>query len=460
MRMKMKKILKFIFPLCLLIISLMLLTACSEDLSPFESLNQNGYTVSIKFDANGGTFTTNTETIIDTYKLSEFKANSEGEVELRLFAPDDAARGNQAYTATKDNFFLAGWYTERTEIKNDADEVTGYTYGGRWDFENDRYAFDPAPTYSSDTPVITLYAAWVPAFTYEFYTVDGEGTQKLAGSLEINPLSDTTLTLPADDPVSGRVNAPNDFPEIEGMTYDKIYLDPELGNQITDKEITHSGKFVPENATLENPTMKLYCFMASGISYNITSAEQLIASPDLAATYTILEDLDFSGLAWPAIFTSGDFSGVFIGNGHTIKNVTVTQNNTANTGFGLFGRLSETSAVTDITFENIKVNIKGYSNQQNAAFGIIAGEIADGAAVSGITLRDSVLALDNSTALMVAVNSRSPKFGLVCAVGNPTGITFSKENVKAELSSAGAGAGSYDFEPNELGQFTLTIVNE
>ncbi len=451
----MRNKLKFILLSCLLLAAALLATSCSRDLSPFKDFDKDGYTVSVKYDANGGVFTTNTETIVDTYSLSEYKTNSEGNKELKLFAPESESRGNQAYNAMKTGFYLAGWYTERIENR-DGDGNVFYTYNGYWDFDKDRLSVKADEKYTSEEAVITLYAAWVPAFTYEFYTFDDKGNPVLTGTTTLSPLDDTTLTLPAYDAASGKVNVSKDFPKLIDKTYDKVYTDKDKTNELTAPTFTHSGKFVKETATLENPVMKLYCTATDGVTYRITTPEQLISSPDLSGNYIIEADLDFTGKYWPTLFATGEFRGKIIGGGHTIKNVKATQNNTDNTCFGLFGKISASATVTDITFESINIALKGYSKQNNASFGILAGEIATDATVSGITLKNSNLEIEKGSKLSYSVGAKAPKFGLVCAVGPVSAVTFSASDVT--FSFSGEDSTEYTATPDSHGQFIIEKV--
>ncbi len=471
---------KVIFLSCLLLTVILLATSCSSDLSPFKDFDEDGYTVSVKYDANGGLFTTNTETIIDTYNVKDYTADSEGNVELKLFAPEDKdSRGNQAYTASKENFFLAGWYTERNEIKDENGNVTGYTYGGFWDFKNDKLEVSVVPkrnsshiildfkngefeipankNYSSENPIITLYAAWISSLTYEFYTFDESGNPILLETKEISPIADnTSLKLPSFDEKTGMVNAPNDFPKLEGKTYNKIYTDIALTNEVTTQMLNHSGKFLKESAELENPVMKIYCTYTDGVQYRIDSPNKLINSANSNATYIIESDLDFNGKYWPKALSTQVFTGNIIGNGHTINNVKITQNDGTNTRFGLFGAFSKDASISDITFENITVNINSGSGSKNASFAILAGEIEDGADINGITLKNSEIIIARNATVYVSVVNNNPGFGLIFADGSMSGITFSTEDVKVSFSENGSY--SYTYTLDENGCFTLTAA--
>ncbi len=453
----MRNKLKFIILPCLLFVVILLATACGKEQTPFKRYDKAGYTVSVQYDANGGVFTTNTATIIDTYNLDGYTANAQGNKDLKLFAPNASERGNQAYTATRNGYYLAGWYAKRTEVKDAAGNVTGYTYDEYWDFDNDRLSVDATKEYKSKEIVKTLYAAWIPDFTYdfEFYVFGEDGTPQLVSTTQLSPIAvNKTITLPSDSEKTGMVNAPNSFPVIAGKTYDKIYLDENKTVEVTAETLTHIGKFNRETVAVEDRVMKLYCTTTDGVTYNITSPEQLAAATNPSATYNIQNDLDFSGKAWPALFTTNEFSGEIIGNGHTIKNVTIIQNNTANTAFGLFGKIADTASVSNLTFDGVTARIRGFSNVANAAFGILAGEIEDGAGVSGIVLQNSKLEIVKGTNLIVAVNSKNPLFGLVCAVGEITGVTYSSDNVSVLFS--GTLAQEFLYTPDANGQFTLS----
>ena len=89
-----------------------LLTGCSGEKTPYEVNDEENYTVSVKYDANGGVFTTNTSVIVDSYNVSEMNTNG-GMAEIALIAPDNAVRGNDAFTPINNGYFLAGWYAGR-----------------------------------------------------------------------------------------------------------------------------------------------------------------------------------------------------------------------------------------------------------------------------------------------------------------------------------------------------------
>ena len=53
-----------------LVMAAALMVSCGGSKGPYGGYEDEGYTVSIKYDSNGGIFTTNTSVIVDTYSLS------------------------------------------------------------------------------------------------------------------------------------------------------------------------------------------------------------------------------------------------------------------------------------------------------------------------------------------------------------------------------------------------------
>ena len=100
--------------------------------------------------------------------------------------------------------------------------------------------------------MLTLYAAWVPDFTCEFYEVGDNGEITLIETKKINPVEGNEITLPSYDEESGAF-------EIDGKLYD-LYLDDACATEKLDgTSVSHTGTFNAANATAENTVMKIYC---------------------------------------------------------------------------------------------------------------------------------------------------------------------------------------------------------
>ncbi len=406
---------KFWFFTLLVAILTFSLAGCGETATPYETNNEDGYSVSGKFDANRGTFTTNTSVIVDSF-------NVDNKSQVALIAPDDSRRNNDAFTATKNGHFLAGWYKECVETTDENGQKT-YKYSGKWDFENDVLKIDTDKTYSADSPALTLYAAWVPLFEIEFYSLE---SGDLIDTLKYNPTDAKALEIPAWNEETGAVEM-YDFPKREGYTYNKAFYDAEGTNELTGETLIHPGAVNEENATATNSVLKLYVDWTEGEWYRIYNIDQFKESASLKGNYELFADLDFADEIWPTTFVYGNFSGVIKGNGHTIKNVEITQTNNSKVNAGLFGYLTDTANISDVNFENITFTIKAGTRKVGTSFGLFAGTISDKAAISGVNILNSHLQIDSSC--YFAVDDYS--IGLVCGMGDPSKLSTAQIDCSA-----------------------------
>lgn len=395
----------------LALLAIPFITGCSGEKTPYETNNEESYNVSVKYDANGGTFTTNTSVIVDSFNISDIKKNSEGKAEIALLSPDNSKRGNDAFKANKSGYFLAGWYSERVE-NTDADGNVYYTYSGKWDFDKDLLEVDSNKEYSAEKPVMTLYAAWVPLFEIEFYSLD---SGEYMDSLIFDPTTVGDISVPEWDKETGAIEMYN-FPERAGYTFNKAYFDAKGEQSIDTATITHNGVVNYENGTAENSVMKLYVDWTEGEWYHIYNVEQFIENASLNGHYELHADLDFADEIWPTVFMYGNFNGEIKGNGHTIKNVELTQTNNSKVNAGLFGYLTETAEISDLTFENISFTIKKGTRVAGTCYGLFAGTISNKATINNVQILNSVLKIDSSC--YFAADDYS--IGLVCGMGDAT----------------------------------------
>ncbi|MBR2343743.1 MAG: hypothetical protein IKA64_05760 [Clostridia bacterium] len=452
----MNKRLKAIIGAALILVTALLITSCKKEPSHYEQYNGEGYTVSVKYDANGGTFTTNTSVMCDSYNLSQFTPDENGMVKLPLIAPESSSR-KLPLVAKNSGYFLAGWYTEREAVLDEegnhldydgniaekSGKTPAYTYGGKWSFDG-TLAVDTAKSYSADTPVITLYAAWVPEFIFNIYDKDGT----LLKAHSINPTVDADLTLPSWNASTGKINM-GDFPTVSGKTFSAAYLDAACENAISGATVTHTGVFTPDTAAFENNVMSIYVDFIDGNWYKIYSADQISKISDPSGHYELQADLDFENVSWP--FATGVFRGSFIGGGHTVSNIKVTQSTASNNG-GIFAKLESTATVSDVTFTNAVYELKSGAKSAGACFGLFAGTVADGATVSGVSLSGELKIYEG-------IQIKNPIIiGLVCGMGyDKTGIELSNISVSTYTDDKSFYVLSYTVSGNDV---TVTQSNK
>ena len=382
--------------------------------SYFDAYEKEGYTISITFDSNGGTFKGSDSSIVDLYN-----PNNVGEDGIKLLAPDDARRDkNNIMQVTNPGYFLAGWYTERTPIDANNPEA-GYTYSGKWDFENDRVLIDANAKYSAEDSVLTLYAAWVPYYNFEIYTTDESGNSYL-----LSTVSALSLTIPEWHEGDVTLSMDN-FPTRDGYTLDPnsiSYLDTMTKVEGVDdgnKKII-TGEWDEATATSLTPTIKLYTEWMEGKTYRIYSVEDFIKNADTDGYYYLYADLDFSGAEWPATFLNGKFNGKIFGNGHRISNISFTSASRSSITNGLFSALGENAYIENVKFTNITHTIDLMTVAQDATFGLLAGAANDGASFENVTVSGKLVFSDNCASL-----AGSDSFTVKTLIGNgeTTGIT-------------------------------------
>ncbi|MBE6916923.1 MAG: hypothetical protein E7470_03320 [Ruminococcaceae bacterium] len=403
---------------CLIFSVLILASGCVAENTPYDVNDADNYKVSVKFDANGGIFTTNTSVIVDSFNLSELPVGSDGKAQIALIAPDHPARGNDAFTAINNGYFLAGWYANRTETL-DADGKTTYVYSDKWDFEADTLSVDADGTYTSAQPVLTLYAAWIPLFEIEFYDLT---TGDYLESYVFNPTQQQEILIPQWSTETGGIEM-HDFPKKSGWTFEAVYADAAGTQPLSVTAVKHPGVVDEVNGMAKDHVMKLYVDFAEGEWYHIYNVEQFLDHASVNASFVIHEDLDFEGQIWPSSLMHGNYSGQIRGNGHTFSNITFEQTNNSKVNSGLFGNLTETAVLEDLTFENVTFTIKGGTRVSGANFGLLAGTVSEGAKVEDVTVSNSTLQIDSTCYF----GTTDYCLGLVCGLGttdiDPAGIT-------------------------------------
>ena len=452
---QMTKTTKHILLLAAVIALLCILTGCSQWELPYEGMNEEGYTVSVKFDPCGGAFA-NTENVqvIDVFNLADAKKDSSGNSMIPLIAPDDSRRGDRAFSVSKNGCFFAGWYREcspRTDASGNPLDCygnptsvsgleQGYIYSGLWNFESDTLSV-PEGSYNSETPFMTLYAAWIPYFNFEFYV------QNESGSFELFETDNLiSLGIPAWDLATGKINM-NGFPEIDGKTFEGAYLDEAMTKPVTE---TLSGDIDYEHGVSATDKIKVYTKYAEGEWYRISSAEQFVKNSKLGGCYYIEADLDFTGLNWSAALAGGAFSGKIEGNGHKFSNINFIHADNSKVSCGLFGLLAAGASIKGVTFENITYTLGAGSRMQAPVFGLLCGTLSEEASLDSITLSNASFIISGD------IYPQEYTLGMLVGSGDNRGISLSGISVSL---AEGAESKISITTDNASGVITLTFLN-
>ena len=385
----------------------------------YDEYDAKGYTVAVRFDANGGQFgeNANTTSFVDTFNPVEL-ADGGDVANIALLDPTDSRRGDGVYNVQRAKYMLAGWFVNRQQTGTDEKGNPIYSYSEPWDFDTRRLPVPVDGYYTSSDPVLTLYAVWVPLFEVQFYdraNPDGEPLKVK----EFNPNDGIDLTIPQWDKETGKM-AMGQFPTVKGKTFDKVYYDAAGLKPVEGDAAVHSGTVNTVTGQAENAVLKLYIDYTEGEWYHIYSAEQLTKNINLNGHYVLHADLDFANLTWPAAFTTGTFSGSIEGNGHVIKNVSVLQKNYQKAAYGLFGTLGADANLKDVSFEGITYTLQSGTRATAPAFGLFAGTLSGDATIENVTVKGT-LQIDSAAA---ATLKGDVAIGLLCGVGDDSVITY------------------------------------
>lgn len=445
----MKQRTKIIIALAVACAGTLILGACASE-APYRDYASQGYTVTVRFDTNDGSALGREEVnFTDTFKLADVQRG------VKLLSPDDSRRG-WAANIERTGYFLAGWYSQRQarvdEEGNPLDEdgnpcnireevldadgnpvydengqvfravsatgkTQGYSYSDRWDFDTRTFRLDNYE-YKEGEVALTLYAAWVPVYSYNLYgkvtDTDEEGNVvserwEVFASYSFNPLNenaeeDRTLPLPAWNESTGAL----DYGKLSldtskyKKTFLKAYADPEMTEELD--VLKNEGSWDPETAVAFHSYTACYADWEEGIWFRISTPEQLMANAGLDNSYDIRADLDFTPIdplpegvtqrAWPAAFCSGTYRGTFRGNGHTISHVTVAQTNAQDEVGGLFGRIAESAVFENVKFTDITYRIESASTKSGSFFGLFAGVLSADAVMDRVEVQGSLVLVE------------------------------------------------------------------
>lgn len=427
------------------------LTACSKSKTEADDKVDEGYIITVKYDPSGGRFFGNENSyLLDMYKPEDCKQNDNGKITIKLRNPVDLARGPEI-SLEKTGYFNTGWFRKREVVKNALgevvdengktvyyDEITGecyenekrekavtpaYTFSDPWDFNSDVLTYnDDGSRYE-----LTLYAAWVPQFTFTYYAKNEKGEWEAYGKTSFD--YDETASAESDynmcyvpgwsDLYEGnecgaityktRMKTGKDFDfkrKADDLQFIAAYKDADMTEKITDT-VKHLGSINKEDGTAINPDMAIYVDYKKGAEYRIYTAQQLADNADVDGKYTIYRDLDFSAEAnggkavkWPALFEGGTFIGSMqAAEGTTVTLANILAEHTASnrTQGGLFGKFGNGAVVKNITFKNVTYDFKAIGSRSGERnFGLLAGVADDGAKFENAVVEDATFRISGS----------------------------------------------------------------
>ena len=260
--------------LCLVCL-LAALTGCSDSDRNFDDK------VKVIYHLEGGIYQNCEQPIIQYYDFGEDTSN---------LIVDPSSLSGQAITRV--GYTLEGWYTQKT---GEGDNVS---YEGKWDFETDKVT----------SSGITLYARWKKniIYTYEVcYRDENDQSIHSLGSYEVNE-GDTFN----DYYASYFGNKRYGYTVLDGLYTES--------DEPWDKSFTHPGGEV-------DTAVRVFLHYIEGDFVIVDSPRKLLTNKN--ANLYLTCDIDFEGEAFSGF---GDYKGIIKGNGFTIKNFTLSYDNSKN----------------------------------------------------------------------------------------------------------------------------------
>jgi hypothetical protein len=105
-----------------------------------------------------------------------------------------------------------------------------------------------------------------------------------------------------------------------------------------------------------------------------TRAELEAIKNNLSGKYHLTADIDLAGADWAPIGSNYElFSGSFDGQGHVIRNLTISGNAPYNGYAGLFGQVSGGATIKNVGLESTNINVNSYGSDSESGVGGICG---------------------------------------------------------------------------------------
>lgn len=373
MTLKFKKVLLPVLALCFVAC---LLSACSFGPTLEAEKDRYDLTASVTYHANGGKFNNSDELPMyykdGAYALDiGFKALTSGSV-----------------SCTYAKHTLVGWYLPKTDSEGNLvykeDNVT-VVVGEKFDFTVPLKEGDQIDLYAlwvADQKVEVLLAAESSINDVLKYTYTNENGEKVTDEYKPGDVltthnfgTDGKVQFSSKDPVTGK-SAPT------GYVLAEYYYDAECKNPVA---------WPIESVEGEEEDLQIYALYLSSdweIIKDATNFIYIFTKENNNGKYFIKNDINAENYVnFVPVKTNSVFGGEIRGNGYTVSNLkNIVQSSVAD-GFSvaLFGRISSTAKITDLTIKDFEMEYTGVQNASIYAYFLSYG-IDDGAVVSGVKI--------------------------------------------------------------------------
>ena len=401
-------------------------TSCSYGSNPEETKKQEGYSCCVTYDANGGTFgsnSTRTYALVKENSLTPAPGYVDSKTKATVKVP--TRRNYQLVAEAKDDndddtndeaIGSKSWFVAKTDENGNVvyegegeDKVPVLLSNEPWDFGKDRVTED-----------ITLVAQWSEVFRYVLYLTE-ENTK---GEKELKELR--TYTVAPGDTIADKLYEKENGSLVRRADYIRVkvanytFLDFYMDESLTaplDVNYVHPGRREveiteinpetkqEETKTVTTNTVEIYVKYLAG-KYDLVSNKNIRTLTESSKWY-LVEDVDLSSVNWTAL---NRFTGTIYGNGFALKNLTVTATVMKPTGayraHSIFGQMGGT--IENLTFDQVTLNVKtslgtDVPGEQRANF--LAYAFTEKGKMTGVTIKDSRILFSHSSCYQVEMGT-------------------------------------------------------
>lgn len=379
---------KFVLIVLAAVFGLCLFAACSFEPTLDEIKDRYNLAATVTYHANGGYFDGEKESVSIYY--------GDGSRAIDVGINEVTKLPERTINLTREGYSIGGWYTAAKDENGNVlyeDEEKGIVKLGE--------PADFSVTLKSGDEW-ELYASWLRNQTVQvLLALDSDAPD---GKITYTPKDGKERTYKAGDLLkeyelrgkTGVVGKPslNVITETRGenpagFTFLDFY---------TDKECTKKAEW-PVSRSENGENVLIYAKFITGEWNFVSTANDLVRMLQKrdnlgkaynANNYYFLGDIDCSSYASFALNEDHEFAGEIRGNGYKISGLSVNQTgvgNAMNAGVSvsLFGKLSSTAKISDLTIENLSLSI---SNKLNASICVylFSHEISSGAEVKNVVI--------------------------------------------------------------------------
>lgn len=373
--------------ICLLVVMLVILasilTACQLNDTLEDKLNQYGLSAKITYHANGGFVNDNNALLsADVYYKDGDKAFNVGIGEKK----------DGTFSVVRENYTLQGWYYPQ---KN---EDGSLKYNERTNLVELGDAFDFSAYVAKAGDAIELYAKWVKNQSIKYvlaseslidnklvYTLDDTSITKLAYK-ELADDEDPTeheakyviksedfgiyeyVSERSSDPLSGKAN---------NYSFVGYYSDAECTTPVEwpiyrtggDEDIVVYAKYLPSEWTVVE---------------TVDDFASIFRKQNNNGKYYIKNNIDGSDKVITLLMDT-TFSGMIKGNGFTVSGFTFEAGGIKNNSVSIFGEIASGAVIENITLKDFRVNLVANRNAKLTAH-FLANDIANDSTITNVVV--------------------------------------------------------------------------